>query len=255
MSNRTSLCVGLIAALLLGVALPATADEAVDKAFEALKTYDWGQERAVLQAIDDAVVGSHDDDAAQKALEERLAAVLATDASGAAKDYVCRQLSLIGTAASVPAVAELLTDKKLSHMGRYALERMPCDEALAALRAALGKTEGMAKVGVINSLGVRRDAAGVSALTGLLKDSDKQVAAAAAAALGNIGNADAAKALADCLTTAPDACLCCAERLLAGGDKAGALAIYVALSKADVPKHVQVAATRGRIAAMRAKTP
>ena len=109
MSKRTSTIVGLMAlALLFGLGLSApAADEAVDKAFDALKTYDWGTDRNVLKPIDDAVVASHGDAGARKALETRLAAVLKTDASRAAKDFVCRKLSLIGTAACVPTVAEL----------------------------------------------------------------------------------------------------------------------------------------------------
>ena len=237
------------------------ADEAVDKAFEALKTFDWGKDRNVLKPIDNAVVGSHGNAAAQKALETRLAAVLKTDASRAAKDYACRKLSLIGSAQSVPALAGLLTDAKLSHMARYALERMPCPEAVSAMRDALAKAEGRTKLGVINSLGVRRDAKSVKAMVALLKNSDKDTVAAAAAALGSIGSSEAGKALGAFQTAAPktlrlaaaDAYLTCAERLLAAGKKAEAGAIYKSLAKPDQPKHVRVAAMRGLLAVTGAK--
>jgi len=248
----------LIVALVLGGVLPAAiADEAADKAFEALAKYDWGQDRNVLKAIDDAVVASHDDADAKKALEKRLADVLKTDAPQAAKDYVCRKLSLIGSADSVPALAALLTDEKLSHMGRYGLERIPCPCAVKALREAISKTKGLQKIGVINSLGVRRDADSVSALTALLKDSDQEIVAAAAAALGAIGNSEASKTLGEFQKTAPeslrlaaaDACLVCAEQLLADGKKVEAMAVYKALSAGKQPKHVRVAAMRGLLAA------
>ena len=250
MSKRMSTIVGLVmVAFLLGSALPAAfADEALDKAFEALKTFEWGQDRNLVKPIDDAVVASHGDAGARKDLETRLVAVLAAGAPQAAKDFACRKLSLIGTAASAPALAGLLGDEKLSHMGRYALERMPCDEAVAAMRGALSKLGGKLKVGVINSLGVRRDAASTGALVALLKDGDKEVAAAAAAALGAIGSPEAAKALLPVHKAAPDACLVCAEQLLADGKKAEAKAIYTALAKADVPKHVRLAAMRGLLA-------
>jgi len=247
----------LVLALIVAVAwaAPVAADEALDKAFDALKTYDWGNDRAALGAIDAAVAASNKDKAAAQQLEKRLADVLTADVSGAAKDFACRKLSLVGSAQCVPTVAKLLNDEKLSHMARYALERIPDDAAVAAMRDALPKVKGKLKVGVINSLGVRRDAKSTEALVALLKDDDKQVASAAAAALGSIGTPDAAKALAafeapkELLLAVCDAQLTCAEHLLAEGKKADALAIYKALSKPDLPKHVRVAGMRGMLAA------
>ena len=86
---------GLALALLLGGAVQA--DEATDKAMEALKKYEWGSDRAALQPIEAAIVATKADAAARKALETSLAEVLKGDAPQAAKDFVCRQLSLIGT--------------------------------------------------------------------------------------------------------------------------------------------------------------
>jgi len=226
---------------------------AVDKAFEALKTYDWGADRKTLAPIDDAVAATHGDAAARKELETRLVAVLKSGASRAAKDFVCRTLKTIGTAESVPALAALLPDKDLSHMGRYALERIPAPEAAQAMRDAVPKLSGALKVGVIGSLGVRGDAASLDVIAAALSDGDKAVACAAACALGDIGSAEAAKALSGFAKEAPegvklavaDARLKCAERLLAGGKKAEAAAIYKSLGGADQPKHVRLAATRG----------
>ena len=82
----------------------------LDQAFEALKTYDWGMDRHVLDPIDEAVVTTHNDPAARKDLELRLLAVLQSKAPRDARDYVCRQLRTIGTAASVPALEALLAD-------------------------------------------------------------------------------------------------------------------------------------------------
>ena len=50
-------------------------------------------------------------------------------------------------------------------------------------------------MGIIGSLGVRRDASSVSLFAPLVSDSDPTVATAAAAALGAIRTADAARAL------------------------------------------------------------
>ena len=116
MSRITYLTAALLALALLGVSIStATAAQpvdpaALDKAFEALKTYDWGKDRSTLQALDDAVAAAHGDAAARKTLETRLAAVVKSDAPRAAKDVVCRQLSLVGSAEAVPALAGLLTN-------------------------------------------------------------------------------------------------------------------------------------------------
>ncbi len=230
---------------------------AVDNAFEALKTYDWGTDRNTLNPIDEAVIATQGDAAGRKELETRLLAVLQSDASRSAKDFVCRTLKTIGTAASVPALAALLPDPDLSHIARYALERIPAAEAGAAMRGALPKLPDALKVGTIGSLGVRRDAASAAALAGLLGHADPAIARAAACALGNIGSPEAGKVLGDFANKAPegvkpavaDACLVCAERLLADGKKAEAIALYKSLSGEDQPKHVRLAVTRGLLAA------
>jgi hypothetical protein len=171
-------------------AAPASraADQAaVGRAFETLGAYDHGSSRASLMPLDEAVVASLGDAAARKDLEQRLAGVLSRKVSPVAKQYVCAKLRLIGSAESVPALAGLLADRDLAHAARGALESMPCPEALQSLRDALPKLSGLQKVGLINSLAVRRDTESVPALVALLKDPDAQVAAAAAAALDHIG--------------------------------------------------------------------
>lgn len=103
-----------------------------------------------------------------------------------AKAKACQRLAVSGDHSAVPALAALLTDPQLSHYARYALEPMPDPAAAEALRAALGKVKGRLLVGVINSLGQRRDAQSVEALGKLLDDPDREVAEAASAALARI---------------------------------------------------------------------
>jgi HEAT repeat protein len=227
----------------------------LDQAFEALKTFDWGTEPQVLKPIEEAVVATADDAAARQQLETRLAEALSSDIPRAAKDYVCRQLMVVGTAASVPALAQLLSDEQLANMARYALTRMPAAEAAEALRAALPQLSGELKVGVISSLGDRGDEASVAALKTLLADNDMAVAHAAALALGAIRSPEAAAALLQAAarreelrSAATDAALACAEALLAAGKKKEALAIYRVLVGGAQPKHVRLAATRGMLA-------
>jgi HEAT repeat protein len=230
-------------------------DQNLDQAFEALKTYDWGTDRSALNPIDEAVVTTRDNADARKDLEARLAAVLATDVSRDAKDFVCRKLRVIGTAASVPALAALLPEKDHSHMARYALERMPAAEAAQAMRDSLPTLSDELKVGVIGSLGVRRDTASVATLGASLSDADEAVACAAACALGDIRSAEAIQCLTDAKSASAnvssaitDALLASAEGLLADGKKVEALAVYKRFVSDDLPKHVRLAATRGVLA-------
>ena len=221
----------------------------LDQAFESLKTLDWGSDPKALAPIDQAVVDTQGNAAGRAALESRLAALLSEGISRDAKDYVCRKLMLIGTTASVPALAKLLRAAETSHMARYALDRNPAPEATAALRDALPKLSGAQKIGVIGSLGVRRDAESVKPLAALLADSDAAVCVAAAKALGAIRTKAAATALLDGKPSpaATDALLACAEGLLSDGNRDAALAIYVTLNRTKQPEHIRLAATRGKL--------
>ena len=221
----------------------------LEQTFEALKTYDWGVDRHVLDPIDEAVVKTRNDAAARKELESQLLAVLQSSAPRDAKDFVCRQLRTMGTAASVPALEQLLPNAELSHMARYALERIPEPQAGQALERQLLKLNGQLKIGVISSLGTRGQ--GVSLLRPLLQDSDEAVARAAAIALGRIASSDASKALA---STKPrpaltpviaDASMACAEKLLAAGQAKEATAIYQRLLKGNPPELIRLSAERG----------
>lgn len=198
------------------------------------------------------------DDAAAAAEKQReLIAVLESDAPSADKAITCKHLAVWGDKAAVPALAKLLPDEQLASWARIALEAIPEQEADDALREAAGRLEGRVLVGVINSIGVRRDAKAVDVLVERLKDGDAQVASAAGVALGSIGNTAAAKALVEALATAPEAvrsaiaegCILCAEKALADGSQADAIRIYELVRKADVPKQRILEATRGAIIA------
>ncbi|MHC4206877.1 MAG: hypothetical protein ACYSTT_19650, partial [Planctomycetota bacterium] len=121
------------------------------------------------------------------AKESDLISILQTDTPKAEKAIACKLLAIYGTEQSVPTLAPLLADKELASWARIALEAIPGPAADAALRDALGKLQGRLLVGVINSIGVRRDARAVDTLVLKLDDSDAGVASAAALALGYIG--------------------------------------------------------------------
>jgi hypothetical protein len=190
-----------IAVLLVAIRpIPAAAEPlsdgaALDKAIAALQKLDWGLSLAPIEAIDQAILASHGDPAVRRRLEDRLAACLKSTAPLAAKQYVCRRLGMIGTEASLPTLAPLLTNAELSHMARFALERIPGPAVDQALREALRSAAGRLKVGIIASLGKREDTAAVPQLVGRLDDGDTSVATAAAEALGKIATPEAAQSL------------------------------------------------------------
>jgi len=187
---------------------------------------------------------------------DKLVAILKSPASQKEKADACRQLAVIGTKDAVPALVALLGDEKLSHMARYALETIPDPSVDKALRDCLDKLKGRPLVGVIGSLGVRRDAKAVKPLAGLLRNADAEAAQGAARALGTIGNAAAAKALRRALggVAAANQLACCegllrcAEALSAKGQRKEALGIYDQLRGLQTAPHqVRTAALRGAI--------
>jgi len=128
--------------------------------------------------------------------EDKLIAVIrSADASRKEKVDACRQLAIIGSKKAVAPLAALLGDEQLSHMARYALEPIDDPAVDEALRAALARAKGRPLVGVIGSIGVRRDAKAAGALAKLLEATDADVARAAARALGSIGGPVAIGAL------------------------------------------------------------
>jgi len=219
-----------------------------------IKTYDFGQSRADLTAISD-MIRQASTTPEIKGIEKQLDDFLKSDATFAARQFVCRELSIVGTEASVPALASMLTDEKNADSARYAMERIPGEAVDKALREALPKTEGNAKIGIINTLGVRGDKKAVGLLTGLVADPNQTFAVAAVAALGRIDDAGATEALAKAKdktmgalrASVLDAYLRCADRLAAKGQKNAALPIYKQLYATTEPMPIRVTAVRGMI--------
>jgi HEAT repeat protein len=189
--------------------------------------------------------------------ERALISLLQSNTPPAEKAIACKQLAIYGTQDAVPVLAALLSDPQLASWARIALEAIPDPAADAALRGAMGKLQGNLLIGVINSIGVRRDPQAVSGLVKKLKAPDTGVASAAAVALGRIGGAKAAKALTQALAAAPEAArsavaegaILCAERFIAQGIPAEAVKLYDTVRAANVPKQRQLEAIRGAILA------
>ena len=187
--------------------------------------------------------------------EDELIAILESDAPQKEKADACRKLGVIGTKNAVPALVALLGDAKLSHMARYGLEPIPDASVDEALREASGRLKGRPLVGVVGSLGVRRDPSAVPLLAKMLNSTEADVAPTAARSLGKIGTPEAAKVLTEAMGRTPDrlrvavaeGCLDCADQRLAEGKRDAAVVLFQTVAKAELPKHFRVAAAQGML--------
>lgn len=237
----------------------STKNESLKAAFEALKSYDAGTSRGALRLIDLAVADASRElkSPVARDLERLLISALMEARFAPGQEYAASKLRLVGSEASIPALAGLLSDPRMSGSARNALEGISHPAANRALRQVLPQLHGPQKIGAIHSLGAKRDTDAVRDLAALLNEDDAQVASAAAYALGEIGTTGAAKALTARLATAGealkpalyDAGLACAERLGREGHEGEAKALRQALSKSGAPKHVRDAASKAGVGA------
>jgi HEAT repeat protein len=196
--------------------------------------------------------------AAKAAEAKRLIGVVRSDAAAThERARACQQLAVLGNPEAVPALAGLLADEKLAAYARSGLESIADPAAGEALRAALPKLHGPLLAGVINSIGVRRDAKAAEALGKLALVGTSGVGGEALAALGRIANPEAVEILRRALrsdspvtrTAAAHACLACAQQQLAGREQPEAAALYDTVRGSDVPEICRAAATRGAMLA------
>ena len=234
----------------------------MDATFSAVARYKYGDERKPLQALKQLVLyadslAANDPQRFRGALTDRMVALLTSpDATPAAKAFVCGQLADIATEKDALVLNGLLTNQQpVADAALGALQRIPGSQVNRMLRDDLGITQGELKLGVVASLGVRRDHEATEPLIAMLAGADQNLAGAAAAALGQIGGEPATRALAEALGRAKDhlrrevaaACLACADKLLADGQNASAAALYAQLAGAAETSPVRMAAWRGKV--------
>ncbi len=243
-------CLSTRIAIVLIAGLPA-ADVPGDQAWEQMPRYEYGQDMGPLLAIDREVIRVMGSAEKRADLAARLAALLEDEATTpAARQYICLQLRNIGTDAQVPILARLLRQPDSSEMARHALESIPGQASLQALRDALDDLQGPLLAGVLGSLAMRQDDASVDALVSLAGSPDTIVAVAAVRALGGIGGARATEALR-AMAAGDDqtmhrevsvALLDCAASLAASDRIEAAREIYESFADADQPIGIRRAA-------------
>lgn len=187
--------------------------------------------------------------------EQTLISLLQSNATPQQKDAACARLKRIGTDHAVPALAALLNNEALSHSARYALESMAGPAAGASLVEALPNSVGEVQVGIIQSLGSRRETSAIDALIPLLGHKDSRIAEISAWAMGRIGGSKAVPALFSALPSAAgplraailDALLACAELDLENGRAEIARGLFQRLYESPLPHEVRAAAFRGLV--------
>jgi len=223
-----------------------------------IAVYDYGDSREPLSELRELVQANLDSDAARQSIEQAMIELLASDATFAAKQFVAEQLSIIGTAASVPVLTTMLSEGPVSDLALFALQRIPGQDVDAALLGSLAGADRMSRIAIINTLGERRSDSAVGELESFVSGSsadDDRAARAAAAALGKIANARALAVLdtargvtrGDVREAVLDAYLACADNLLAEGDTEGATDIYRETYEEEDSARIRAAALRGLV--------
>lgn len=133
------------------------------------------------------------------AVSKTLVAVLQSgDTSTEARKYIIRALSRLGTADAIDPLVKLLAgdDTLLKEEARQALSAIPSPKAVAALEAALkAGSDKREKLGLIDSLALRKSTSSLPAIAPFIVDADPEIASAAIAAGGRIGGTEAVELL------------------------------------------------------------
>lgn len=251
------LCVLSLGAFVLSPRGVAAIDRArAEEALRRAANWDYGDKADDRKYLRGVAVEAAKNPADALGFEKLLVDALGGAGTNAGKAFFCRQLVLVGTERCVPALAKLLTDKDLSHMALYALERIPGEEANRALRRALPAVDDRLRIGLISSLGRRGDTRAVDYIIRQIAGRNTEVAGAALDALRRIDSDKAVRAIARARrrlsgrlkSVADDAYLDVAARLAGQGRAARAAAIYEELYKPSESSMCRVGALQGLVA-------
>jgi HEAT repeat protein len=252
----------IVAILMIGFVFANAAVDLkkVDDLLKSIAAYEFGDSREQLTEMTNILREAYDAPEELGQIEKKFDKFLKSDATFASKQYVCQRLSVFGTEASVSVLAKMLSSAKEADMARYALERISGAKVDEALYKAVPKVSGTVQIGIINTIGMRKNPAAVPVLVKLMPPKEMAVGEAIMAALGNIGDESAAKVLekhalnpnCGARGVAMDALIKCADNFAAAGQAGKAIAVYKKLDGPDVPTPIRVAALRGQISADKA---
>ena len=208
------------------------ANNDLDKLLKQVSKYDYGDSCECLADLNEKVVESLNSIDTQKIVEQQLINVLKSNATFAAKQFICKELSLIGSENSVSALIKMLENERTLNIALFALQRIHAENVNEQLRFALNAVKDANRIAIINTLGERKDKQAISLLEKGLYSSDPEFAIASAEALGKISGDEAvtvlksaiAKTSHDVLLAVLDSYLYCADQYKSELSKA--LSIY-----------------------------
>ena len=159
------------------------------------------------------------------------------------RSLLLRQLAVLCGAESLEPLAALLTDSdpQIREYAREDLEKNPEPKAVEILRAALKKGgDARWEIGLMNSLGIRRDGAAVALISARVANAE--TGRAAMASLGKIATPDAIATLEKALPASAQALVEAAGHLAKEGQSAKAASIAAKVYPLNVSTQVHAAA-------------
>ncbi len=192
MKNTYFIIITLLTAVCLSSLVVAQEVPNLHEALNYLKTYKFGMNREPLEPILEAIKTTQNNSQKQEKLSKQLAEIL-PHCSIDGKRFIARQLVVIGTPSIVPNIEPLLKNKETVDIACRILEQIPGKEATQSLIKALQQKEinDADKIGLINSLGRRKDSSALDILSKHLDDSSAEVQKSAIMAIGSIGGKEA----------------------------------------------------------------
>ena len=230
----------------------------LDQVVAQVAKWEFDQNREPLRKMSDLIAKAHSSAAETRDIEKHFIELLQSNATLGSKDFVCKELSVMGSEASVPVLSSMLLKAKTVEMALYALARIPGPAADQALREKLPKISAVkVRIGIVNTLGRRRDSGSVTVLRTLAFGKEQATAEPALFALAEIADTGAVQALAEAQRktsgalrlAAAAAYLKAADRRFERGDAQGSVRIYRELYAAGEPNAVRAQALRGLAAA------
>lgn len=242
------------AAAIPALAEPGTTDAGLQKLVADAAKYESGQNAEPIQKIEQLLRDALGKPALQAELEAAMVKLLAPTSTFEARRFACQILAVVGTDASLPALAELLKNDDTAGIACLALSTRRSPKVNETLRNALASARGRRQLQIVGALGNHQDPDSVKTLASLARDADAAVAETAIIALSKIGTAAAHEAIRTLgKDTKPahawavtEATQRMAEQLAAAGDRKAASAVYTELLDSKSPLNVR----RGALAAL-----